>query len=558
MAELHFMEGQSEKALESLEKILALTGDMEDVESKRLRWGALVTTFDIHYSEGRTDSARRALEEAESIVDEIGLSLDRVETYRRRARICLDEGEIPRAVEELETAVGIIETLRTSPEAEEQRIRFLAAQESVYKDLAAIHLRNIDQPLEAFIILERSRSRAFLDSLHGGVRLSSDERGALTVVLSSSAEPEPIERVVSALPPGGALIHYTVAPHWLGVLSFDQGGLRSWRVIDIDANELGRMARRFTRQARAESPHETDTADSALAKVLLESVKETLTEYQTLIIVPDGVLFGIPWAALPWEGSYLIQEHRLVVEPSASVFVRLTERVRRPAAASALLVANPTFGDVSASPDRAVAERVRPLPEAEAEAREIAALLAGAVVLHGEDAKESSVRSSMGRYDLVHFGTHAWIVADQPLSSSLLLSGGAWSVEGARLDPVAPSDGVLTGYEVLGIELRQGAMITLAACESIGRGAGRGEGVVGLARGFFEAGAGTVLGSLWPVEDRATRRLMVRFYQQIAAGGRSTAEALSRAQAAVAKGEAGERRRHPYYWAGFILIGDGR
>jgi CHAT domain-containing protein len=82
--------------------------------------------------------------------------------------------------------------------------------------------------------------------------------------------------------------------------------------------------------------------------------------------------------------------------------------------------------------------------------------------------------------------------------------------------------------------------------------------VVGPARGFFEAGAGTVVGSLWPVEDRATRRLMVRFYQQIAGGDRSTAEALSRAQAAIAGGEAGERRRHPYYWAGFILIGDGR
>jgi CHAT domain-containing protein len=378
--------------------------------------------------------------------------------------------------------------------------------------------------------------------------------------LSSSAEPESVERVVSALPPEGALLHYTVAPHWLGVASFDRSGLRSWRLIDIDASELARMAHRFT-GAGAEPSHETDDTDDPLAELLLEPVKDVLAEYQTLVIVPDDVLFGIPWAALQREGSYLVQEHRLVIEPSASVFVRLTERDERPRAASALLVANPTIydaGDGIASPERDTLGVVRPLPEAEAEAMEIAALLTRAKILRGDDANETAVREWIGLYGLVHFGTHGWIVTDQPLSSSLLLAGGAASVEGARLDPVSPADGVLTGYEVLGIKLKPGAMVTLAACESIGRGARRGEGVVGLARGFFEAGAGTVVGSLWPVEDRATRRLMVRFYQQIAGGDRSTAEALSRAQAAIAGGEAGERRRHPYYWAGFILIGDGR
>jgi CHAT domain-containing protein len=92
----------------------------------------------------------------------------------------------------------------------------------------------------------------------------------------------------------------------------------------------------------------------------------------------------------------------------------------------------------------------------------------------------------------------------------------------------------------------------------VGKGRRRGEGVVGLARAFFEAGAGTVVGSLWPVEDRATRELMVRFYEPIGKRSLTTAEALSRAQAAMAGGAAGEKRRHPYYWAGFMLIGDGR
>jgi CHAT domain-containing protein len=64
--------------------------------------------------------------------------------------------------------------------------------------------------------------------------------------------------------------------------------------------------------------------------------------------------------------------------------------------------------------------------------------------------------------------------------------------------------------------------------------------------------------SLWPVEDRATRELMVRFYRELTSGKVTTAGALAAAQTAMARGEAGENRRHPFYWAGFVLIGDGR
>jgi CHAT domain-containing protein len=388
--------------------------------------------------------------------------------------------------------------------------------------------------------------------------------GRFTVVLPSSAEPVTAESVRSSLPSDGVLLHYTVAPRWIAVLAFDRSSLRSWAVRDVDESDLADMVSRFTRWASDPAVGERDDSGRRLTQILLEPVKAALAEYVDLVIVPDDVLFGIPWAALPWEEHYLIEGRNLSVEPSASVFVRLTERERRSGDTTALLVANPTIEqritDESLPPDLETvgSPNVRPLPEAEVEAMEIAGLLPRSEVLLREEADEAEVRSSMGRYGVVHFGTHVWIVNDQPLSSCLLLAGGAKAVEEARLAPVAPSDGVLTGYEALGITLKPGAMVTLAACESVGRGSRRGEGIVGLARAFFEAGAGTVVGSLWAVEDRATRQLMVRFYREISAGGRSTSEALSRAQAAISQGASGERRRHPFYWAGFILIGDGR
>ena len=84
--------------------------------------------------------------------------------------------------------------------------------------------------------------------------------------------------------------------------------------------------------------------------------------------------------------------------------------------------------------------------------------------------------------------------------------------------------------------------------------------MVGLSRAFFEAGASTVVASLWSVEDRATRELMTRFYRKLSSrqGSYSTAGALAEAQSEMAQGKAGPTRSHPFYWAGFVLIGDGR
>jgi CHAT domain-containing protein len=202
--------------------------------------------------------------------------------------------------------------------------------------------------------------------------------------------------------------------------------------------------------------------------------------------------------------------------------------------------------------------RPRPLPEAEKEAEELEKILSRTTSLVARSASEEAVRAETGLHDILHFGTHAWIVSESPLRSSLLLAGSDGKVADPQLVPVAPSDGVLTGYEVLGLEMREQAMVTLAACESVGKGRRRGEGVAGLARAFFEAGAGTVIASLWPVEDRATRELMVHFYRGLATEGKSAAAALAEAQSELLKGVAGERRRHAYYWAGFVLIGDGR
>jgi len=100
-------------------------------------------------------------------------------------------------------------------------------------------------------------------------------------------------------------------------------------------------------------------------------------------------------------------------------------------------------------------------------------------------------------------------------------------------------------------------MVVLSACETaLGREI-RGEGLVGLARGFMYAGAERVVASLWQVQDRATAELMERFYRGLLQEGRRPADALRRAQLEMIS-ESGGRYSFPYYWAGFVLQGEWR
>ena len=115
-------------------------------------------------------------------------------------------------------------------------------------------------------------------------------------------------------------------------------------------------------------------------------------------------------------------------------------------------------------------------------------------------------------------------------------------------------DGFLFAHDVYNLELRAD-LVVLSACETALGAEIRGEGLLGLAQGFFYAGAGRVIVSLWKVDDQATAELMGRFYENLLPGNLPPAAALREAQASI-RGES--RWRAPYYWAGFLLLGEWR
>ncbi len=297
----------------------------------------------------------------------------------------------------------------------------------------------------------------------------------------------------------------------------------------------------------------------ALAERLLAPLGTRLRTARHLAIVADGALGYLPFAVLPepGDGTLLSARHELSYLPSLSALAAARSRPRSGELAQGTIavVADPVLrADDPRLPSAArrsagsVADP-SPLPASRLEAEAILSLArkGQARALLGFDAARSRViGGELAGQRILHFATHGVIDAAEPARSGLLLS--AWNAAGE------PQESFLGLRDVYGLKL--GAeLVVLSGCRTaLGREL-RGEGLVGLARGFLYAGTPRVIASLWPVEDQATAALMAHFYRALWQDGLPPAAALARAQSALA---ADRRWRDPFFWAGFVLEGEWR
>jgi CHAT domain-containing protein len=316
-----------------------------------------------------------------------------------------------------------------------------------------------------------------------------------------------------------------------------------------------------------------------------------------LLVVGDGVLQYIPFGALPAPASatparpgaagqtgrrkgvpYLIEEHEIVSLPSMSTLAVLRSEMagRKAAPLSVAVLADPVFdagdprlkmkGDGSPPSGKDPAAggalpggtgdvllrsglKLIPLPATEKEAQAIRSAVAPnpvKVSLGLEASRDTVTNLQEGKYRVIHFATHGVFNAEHPELSGLVLS--MVDAEGRA------RDGVLRLHDIYNLRL-PADLVVLSAC-STGLGSiVKGEGLIGLTRGFMYAGSPRVVASLWRVEDLGTSVLMKRFYYQMAKQGHAPAAALRQAQIEMLKGR---RWRSPYYWAGFALQGEWR
>jgi len=153
----------------------------------------------------------------------------------------------------------------------------------------------------------------------------------------------------------------------------------------------------------------------------------------------------------------------------------------------------------------------------------------------------------LSKYRYIHFATHGLLNSEHPQLSGILLS---------MVDHQGqPQNGFLKLTEVYGMNLTAD-LVVLSACQTaLGKDV-RGEGLIGLTRGFMYAGAARVVASLWKVDDASTAALMAEFYKEMFTNGKRPAAALRDAQIHISRQH--KRWREPYYWAGFVLQGEWR
>ncbi|HEX9368518.1 MAG TPA: CHAT domain-containing protein [Vicinamibacterales bacterium] len=552
------------------------------------------------------DDDRRAaaatLAAAERGADDQNLGELRWQVRVERAVMARDDGRAAEAERLFDEALDILEDAQGSVLVEQLRsgaLQHALASADPY-DLFIAFLLSHGNASKAFFVAERGRARAFLDTLRTagdqiaqalppeyaeaeatlladisegqaalrGERLPVADRRSLQAAIRSDEEQLAALRLrLASDRPAVSAVRYprlwqaadlgaTVLKPNQALIAFFLGATTSnaWivhakgtQVVTLPAQATIETAVR----AYLKSVGGAGEPDSAatLYRLLLQDA-HVPPGVDTLAVIPHGILFDLPLEALRGpDGVRVIERYDIQYAPSASSFALLASRgagARR--TPSVLAVGNPLVTGSKGAPTRDVGVEhlslLRPLPFTGTELRAIAEVYGPAArILEGAGATERALRDAdLSALTILHFATHGLIDESHPERSGLVLTA---------LPPA--DDGVLQVREVYGLRLHE-ALVTLSACETALGTNVRGEGMIGLSRAFFYAGADLVVASLWNVNDRSTATLMTRFYEGLGRG-EPAAAALRHAKLTFLQGP--QKMRDPYYWAPFIAIGNG-
>jgi CHAT domain-containing protein len=414
----------------------------------------------------------------------------------------------------LQTGIDTLEKRQAGLGDEMLRISYFDESWSLFQDMVSLQVaaRNTSA---AFDYAERSRARSLLAAAQGSA-LSRTRR---------------LQDIQSQLPPHATMVYYSTLADRVVVWTITAKSAQSTERA-VTERELFRLIEQHRAAIRAH--RENRQVNNRLYTLLIEPAAGAIEGSPMVVVVPDGALQQLAFATLrhPQSDRYLIEDHALLVSPSASFFVdslAAAAASTRAPLQSALMIGNPA------------AEAVRPLPGAEAEATAAAALYPRHEVMIGRAATKERFVEAAPRFDVIHFGGHALVNPEFPLLSRLVFADQAQTSQS------------LYAHELSKLRFPRTRVVVLAACSTAAGAVSRGEGVVGVARPFLAGGVPVVIASQWDVDDRATEQLTLAFHRALAKSGNPVA-ALNAAQLSMLRsGDA--IHALPESWGAFVAIG---
>ncbi len=437
----------------------------------------------------------------------------RWEAYAIEAGMDAKARRFPQANGEFASALSEINAGLSPLENPQNRITLLSRLIPFYK-LYVDSLVEQNDDAKALTVIESSRARVLSESLRRSAEPMVFDSAALRRLATSTRS-----SIVSFWLAPGRSFAWLITPEAVRRFALPGSG---------EIESLVSQYRNSVEHSWGDPLAGHDPAAAKLWAALLADIAPLIPHGGRVIVVPDGVLHRLNLETLPVPGPsphYWAEDVEVAIAPSMTLLASAPQP-RPPARASLLLMGAPL-----------PAPQFDKLPQAEAEITAIQNRLpdASKAVFTGDNATLASYwQVAPGHFSLIHFAAHAEPNPESPLESAIILS---------------PDQGQyrLKARDIIGSELTA-ELVTISACRSAGARVYAGEGLIGLAWAFLEAGSGAVIAGLWDVNDGSSRILMDQLYAGIAAG-QPPAEALHHAKLAMLQGDA--RYRKPYFWGPF-------
>lgn len=593
--------GRNQEAIESAKNALTIFGDLRDEHGEASTYSILGW---INHS---LNSPQQALESFEKALGKRREAKDRTgeaNCLYGIARVYNQQGDLHKALERMQEVIGIIEPLRAVGESADLRTYYFANVQEYYELYIDLLMRldrkdqNNNYAETAVAAHERARARELLAILAeaGDINPSTGEE---------LSRPLDAAEIKGLLDGDTLLLEYALGEERSYVWAVSNTNVRGYE-IPKKAEIKERVLRLYNLLTARNQPKPEEKeaqwrasikqADeqyaaeiAALGHMLLGPVASELGT-KRLVIVADDALQRIPFGALPapsakLHGRLLVLDHEIVSLPSASVLSALRRKVasRAPATKPLAVLADPVFTaddsrvrratnlhkkseiavvrgsaqpsltPVSLPPsngttDITTKQKLHRLLGTRWEGQQIASLLPDkerSLDLDFAASRSRALSADLKQYRIIHFATHALINDDVPAESTVVLS--QFDEQGRR------QDGSLSLHDIYQLKLRADLVVLSACSTGLGKDV-RGEGIMGLAGGFMQAGVPRIVVSLWPVDDKAAAEFMVRFYRlMLNEPGMSAATALREVQTQFLKDE---RWQSAYFWAPFVIQGE--